>query len=634
MSPTSPDRRTLLGASVLAAGGVVVFALLRGALPAAALGVTPPPVVVQVATPLARLVVLLAAGATLGGLAGALVARPSRDGARALGAQAYAAVRWAGAAASVWAVAALAAAALSVLTGTGSDLQVLARPDAFLAAAGALEEPAAFLLTAVLAGVVAALCRVTLSWRTTAGAAVLAALGVLAPAVTGQVASARAGHDIATDAAALAAVAAAVWLGLALLETVRPAPGPAPAARTIALVAAGTSVAGVAIAESVLLRGAWFSGLHGPLVLVQLALLAAAAVLTARSRVPGSAVAALLVPAVGLGAVLATELPPALTEPVLTTLEGIQDAALGYRLDPPTVLGMLGPGRLNLLWAVVAVVLAGAYVAGVRRLRRRGDAWPAGRTAAWLGGCALLVWATSSGLGAHSMATFSVHMGVHMMLSMGVPILLVLGGPVTLALRALPAGETGPRAWLLSLLDAPLTRLLTHPLVALALFVGSFYALYLSPIYAAALPFHWAHQLMFLHFLLTGALFFWPIIGVDRPPRPLPHLGRLAMLLASMPFHAFFAVALMSTDVVIGQAFLGQVALPWVPDLLADQRLGGGIAWASGEAPLVVVLLVLLVQWSRADSRDAARGDRHADRDGDAELEAWNRMLADLARGR
>jgi cytochrome c oxidase assembly factor CtaG len=227
-------------------------------------------------------------------------------------------------------------------------------------------------------------------------------------------------------------------------------------------------------------------------------------------------------------------------------------------------------------------------------------------------------------------------MALHMALSMVVPVLLVLGGPVTLALRALPAGGAvdGPRAWLLSLVDAPLVRLVTHPLVALALFVSSFYGLYLSPLYTLTLPYHWAHQLVVVHVLLVGALFFWPIIGVDRAPRPLPHLARLALLLASMPFHAFFGVAVMSAGTVIGQQFFRQLALPWVPDLLADQHLGGAIAWASGELPLLVVLVALLMQWSRADRRDADRRDRHADRDGDEELAAWNAMLADLARGR
>jgi cytochrome c oxidase assembly factor CtaG len=327
--------------------------------------------------------------------------------------------------------------------------------------------------------------------------------------------------------------------------------------------------------------------------------------------------------------VAATEPAPAYRAPV-----SIQQVLLGFELPPPTVLGLLGPGRLNLLWLVVAVALAAAYVAGRRRLVRRGDAWPRGRLVAWLGGCALLAWTTSSGLGSQAAGMFSAHMGVHMLLSMTVVVLLALGGPITLALRALPAAVDGPRAWIVALTDAPLARLLTHPLVSLAVFVGSLYGLYFSPLYAAALPYHWAHQLMWLHFLVVGYLFFWPIVGVDRSPRPLPHVARLALLLASMPFHAFFGVALLGADTVIGEQFYRQLALPWVPDLLADQSLAGGIAWAAGEGPLLLVLIALLIQWSRADQRDAARSDRRSDRDGDAELAEWNAMLADLARRR
>ncbi|PVZ03893.1 cytochrome c oxidase assembly protein [Actinomycetospora cinnamomea] len=657
MSPTSPDAPAptraaapaVAGAALVALVLVAVAAVLRGGAPYAALEVTVPPVLVQVATPLLRLTVLLAAGTCLGGLVGALVARPSRGGARVLGAHGFRAARVAGAAAVVWAVAALAAALSTVLAGTGADVAVLRRPEAILVSAGALEEPVGFLVAAALATVVAAMCRITLSWRTVAGAVPLAALAVAAPVVAGQVASAGAGHDIATDAAALAAVAGAVWLGLAVLEAVAPCPAPgrdrdpdratAPRARPVALAAAGVTIAATVVVEAVLLRGVWPTGLHGALAVVQLVLLLGAAGLTLRRRVPGPAVASVLVLAAGAGALLATEPPPALTTWIPTTAATVQEILLGYTLDPPTVLALLGPGRLNLGWALVALVVAGAYLAGVAHLRRRGDAWPAGRTAAWIGACALLAWATSSGLGAHAMATFSAHMGVHMLLSMLVPVLLVLGGPVTLALRALPArggggGPDGPRDWLVSLIDAPLPRLLTHPVVALVLFVGSFYALYFSPLYATALPYHWAHQAMFVHFLLTGYLFYWPIIGVDRCPRPLPHVGRLALLLASMPFHAFFGVALMSAGFVIGEQFFRQLSLPWVPDLLADQSLGGGLAWAAGEVPVLVVIAALLVQWSRADQRDAARRDRHADRDGDAELAAWNAILADLSRGR
>ena len=98
-----------------------------------------------------------------------------------------------------------------------------------------------------------------------------------------------------------------------------------------------------------------------------------------------------------------------------------------------------------------------------------------------------------------------------------------------------------------------------------------------------------------------------------------------------MPFHAFFGVALMSANTVIGGAFYRALALPWVPDPLADQKLGGGLAWASGEIPLLLVLIALLVQWSRQDERTARRDDRRADADGDADLAAYNAMLRRLA---
>jgi len=83
---------------------------------------------------------------------------------------------------------------------------------------------------------------------------------------------------------------------------------------------------------------------------------------------------------------------------------------------------------------------------------------------------------------------------------------------------------------------------------------------------------------------------------------------------------------------VIAEPFYRSLGLPWQTDLLADQKLGGGIAWSAGEVPLVVVMLALLIQWTRSDRRTAKRLDRAADRDDDADLAAYNNMLAHLAR--
>ena len=104
------------------------------------------------------------------------------------------------------------------------------------------------------------------------------------------------------------------------------------------------------------------------------------------------------------------------------------------------------------------------------------------------------------------------------------------------------------------------------------------------------------------------------------------------MVFASLPLHAFFGVVLMSTKSVLGESFYKSLQLYWHTDLLGDQRLGGGIAWAAGEVPLVVVMIALLVQWTRSDRRTAKRLDRAADRDDDADLAAYNAMLAELAR--
>jgi len=312
------------------------------------------------------------------------------------------------------------------------------------------------------------------------------------------------------------------------------------------------------------------------------------------------------------------------------------EVAIGYTLDgPPTPQRLMFDWRFDLIFGTAAIVFAVTYLVGVRRLKARGDAWPVGRTIAWLSGCAFLLIATSSGVGRYMPAMFSMHMVAHMMLSMLVPVLLVLGGPITLLLRVLPAAGKGDppglREWVQLLLHSSFSRFLTHPLVATSLFIGGFYGLYLSGLYDAAVDVHAAHLAMNLHFLLSGYLFYWVVIGIDPSPRRLPPVAKLGIVLVSLPLHAFFGVILMGTKSILGEKFYSNLALPWRIDLAADQHMGGAITWATGELPLLVVMIALVIQWSRSDERLARRQDRAADRDDDADLAAYNAMLAKMA---
>jgi putative copper resistance protein D len=318
-------------------------------------------------------------------------------------------------------------------------------------------------------------------------------------------------------------------------------------------------------------------------------------------------------------------------------LPSIAEAEIGYDFDgPPTPARILFDWRFDLIFGTAAIVLAALYVAAVVRLRRRGDGWPPGRIVAWLLGCLVLLFVTSSGVGRYMPAMFSMHMVAHMGLSMLVPILLVLGAPVSLALRALPAAGRGDppgmREWLLAALHSRLSQFLTNPVVATVLFVAGFYGLYLSNLFDTTVSSHAGHLAMNVHFLLSGYLFYWVVIGVDPTPRPIPPLAKVAVVFASLPLHAFFGVVLMGWRKVLGADYYRSLGLSWHTDLLGDQHLGGGIAWAAGEVPLVIVMLALLVQWARSDRRTARRLDRAADRDDDAELAAYNAMLAELAR--
>jgi len=570
----------------------------------------------------------------------------------------YAAVRTASWAAVLWCLAALVSVAFNEADAINKPVSEVLGSDLLVTLFDELEQPKAWLLTSIIALVVAVGCRLALTWGMTGILFLVALFGITPVAASGH-SSSGGQHDLATNSLLLHVVAVSLWVGglVALLMYGRRVTSGADVKLAATRFSATALVCWITMAASGVIN-AWvrvpvselFTTSYGLLVVAKisaLGVLGGFGYLQRRkgvqSIVDGGTSGALVRLAavevvimfltIGIATALARTPPPG-----LGTIPDSVELEIGYTLSgPPTLLRLLTDWRYDIIYGTVAILLAMFYLLGVRRLRARGDAWPVGRTVAWLLGCLTLMMATSSGFGRYAPAMFSIHMETHMMLSMVAPVFLVLGGPVTLALRALPVagrdGPPGPREWLLAAVRSPISRFLTHPLVALGLFVGSFYILYFSGLFDLALQKHWAHLLMNAHFIFVGYLFYWVVIGIDPTPRRLPHLARLGMVFASLPFHAFFGVILMSMQTIIGERFYQGLDLSWNRDLLAEQQLGGGIAWAAGELPLVIVLLALLVQWARADDRLARREDRRADAEGDADRAAYNAMLRKLSGG-
>ncbi|KIP51395.1 copper transporter [Leucobacter komagatae] len=296
-----------------------------------------------------------------------------------------------------------------------------------------------------------------------------------------------------------------------------------------------------------------------------------------------------------------------------------------------TPMSYITEWKFDLAWGLVSAFGILFYLAGVVRLRRRGDSWPVGRTIAWIAGMLFLFYSTNGALNAYEQYLFSVHMLGHMMFTMLIPLVLVLGAPVTLLLRATDKrkdGSWGAREWVMWGLQTPWSRFLTNPVVAAAIFVGSLWVFYFSPILRWATSEHLGHQWMIIHFLISGYLFSLTMIGIDPVPNRAPYPFRLVILFATMASHAFFGVTIMTGDSLFLADWFGAMGRTWGATPLEDQATGGGIAWGIGELPTLALALVVAVQWSRSDRKEQKRKDRAEDRSGDSELNAYNAMLA------
>lgn len=301
---------------------------------------------------------------------------------------------------------------------------------------------------------------------------------------------------------------------------------------------------------------------------------------------------------------------------------GVLAAGGGYHafLAGKTPYG--GPPELTLLravtswtfdpWAfVILVLLAGAYLAGVRKLRRAGRPWPRARTISFLGlGLGALFLATMWWTGVYAGVLFYARAAQTILLLLVAPMFLALGRPLSLAIATLP-GRAGPR--LAAAIASRTARTLTFPAISTVLLVAVPFAVYFTPWYTAFFHSGAVRGLTYLALMAPGFVFFWTLVRVDPVPKAYPYLVTLWITITEVVGDAVLGIAVAGDSHLIGGAYYQALARPWGPSLRLDQALGGGTLWVLGDLVGLPFLVAQLFHMIREDESEAAEIDAELD---------------------
>ena len=330
----------------------------------------------------------------------------------------------------------------------------------------------AWLTTVLLGAAITVLCFAVRNQTVLAGVAILSVIAVIPLAQQGH-AGERASHDIAITSIWLHISAAAVWLGgLLTIVLLRKQLDGQRLAKVLPRYSTFALIAFIVVAASGYVNAAVRIGVlpalltpYGILVLVKVAALGGLGLFGAYYRrvlidkiVAGAGARLFWILVVaelgfmgvasGVAAALARTATPVdaastpiseLPDPTPALL--LTDRELPPELDATT---WFTQWNLDLLWMLVVGFGILFYLAGVRRLRKRGDRWPWYRTALWIAGMLLLFWVTNGPVNVYERYLFSVHMLGHMLLGMAIPVLLVLSAPITLRCAPCTSATTGP----------------------------------------------------------------------------------------------------------------------------------------------------------------------------------------------
>ena len=306
--------------------------------------------------------------------------------------------------------------------------------------------------------------------------------------------------------------------------------------------------------------------------------------------------------------------------------------ASGYHGPPElTVTRALTEWTLDPWMLALIVLLGGAYLGGVRRVRVRARAsrtprdnsdnavpWPVARPIWFCGlGLGFLIIATMSWVGVYQSVLLYPRAVQTVLLILVVPLFLALGRPLTLFATVFP--RAGAR--LEAVIRCRPARILTFPAITTFALVAVPFVMYFTSWYTAVFHSTTVRELTYLVLMVPGFVFFWTLLRVDPVPKQYAYAVSMWITGAAVIGDAFFGIAVIADQNLIGASYFHALARPWGPTLATDQVIAGGVLWVLGDLVGLPFLAAQLIHMMREDESDAARIDAELDAQ-QAQLEA------------
>jgi cytochrome c oxidase assembly factor CtaG len=285
--------------------------------------------------------------------------------------------------------------------------------------------------------------------------------------------------------------------------------------------------------------------------------------------------------------------------------------AAGYAGPPKlTVPRAFTEWRLDVPMLVLILLAAACYLLSVRRVRRAGGPWGSGRAVAFVGlGLGFWVIAVMAWPGAYQSVLFYARATQTVLLTLVVPLFLAMGKPLTLLTAAYPqAGRRVER-----LVRSRVARVVTFPAITTIALVAVPMSMYFTSWYTAYFHSGTVRELTYLILMVPGYVFFWTLLRVDPVPKEYPYGIGMWLAAAEIVGDAFFGIAVIADQSIIGAGHYHAVGYPYGPALNTSQVIGGGVLWILGDFVGLPFLAVQLIQMMRADKREADQIDAELD---------------------